>query len=131
MNRPLLTTAILAALAALVAAWFFANYERVPNREWIGYQGEARRNSFLAAERLLARMGVSVRHAKTSAELRELPAGGTLIMLVGLAVWGTIWGIVGMFLAVPLMVVSMIVFSQFQATRPIAVLMSAEGELRI
>jgi len=80
MNRPLLTTAILAALAALVAAWFFANYERVPNREWIGYQGEARRNPFLAAERLLARMGVSVRHAKTSAELRELPAGGTLIL---------------------------------------------------
>jgi len=80
VNRPVLTTVILAALAALVAAWFFTNYERVPNREWIGYQGEARRNSFLAAERLLARMGVSVRHAKTSAELRELPAGGTLIL---------------------------------------------------
>jgi AI-2 transport protein TqsA len=54
-----------------------------------------------------------------------------VVMLLGLAVWGTIWGIVGMFLAVPLMVVSMIVFSQFHATRPIAVLMSADGELRI
>jgi hypothetical protein len=36
-----------------------------------------------------------------------------------------------MFLAVPLMVVSMIVFSQFEATRPVAVLMSADGELLI
>ena len=54
-----------------------------------------------------------------------------VVMLLGLAVWGTIWGIVGMFLAVPLMVVSMIVFSQFETTRPIAVLMSADGELRI
>ena len=54
-----------------------------------------------------------------------------VVMLLGLAVWGTIWGIVGMFLAVPLMVVSMIVFSQFGTTRPIAVLMSADGELRI
>jgi predicted PurR-regulated permease PerM len=54
-----------------------------------------------------------------------------VIMLLGLAVWGTIWGIVGMFLAVPLMVVSMIVFSQFEATRPVAVLMSADGELLI
>jgi hypothetical protein len=35
-----------------------------------------------------------------------------------------------MFLAVPLMVVSMIVFSQFAATRPVALLMSAGGELR-
>jgi predicted PurR-regulated permease PerM len=54
-----------------------------------------------------------------------------VIMLLGLAVWGTIWGVVGMFLAVPLMVVLMIVFSQFKATRPAAVLMSADGELRI
>jgi AI-2 transport protein TqsA len=54
-----------------------------------------------------------------------------VIMLLGLAVWGAIWGIVGMFLAVPLMVVFMIVLSQFAATRPIAVLMSSDGELRV
>jgi predicted PurR-regulated permease PerM len=53
-----------------------------------------------------------------------------VVMLLSLAVWGLIWGVVGLFLAVPLMVVAMIVCSQFDATRPIAILMSAHGELR-
>jgi predicted PurR-regulated permease PerM len=53
-----------------------------------------------------------------------------VVMLLSLAIWGTIWGVVGMFLAVPLMVVLMIVFAQFESTRPIAILMSADGELR-
>jgi predicted PurR-regulated permease PerM len=53
-----------------------------------------------------------------------------VVMLLSLALWGTIWGVVGMFLAVPLMVVVMIVCSNFTATRPIAILMSADGEVR-
>jgi AI-2 transport protein TqsA len=53
-----------------------------------------------------------------------------VVMLLALAVWGTVWGVVGMFLAVPLMVVVMIVCSHIEATRPIAILMSANGELR-
>lgn len=53
-----------------------------------------------------------------------------VVMLLALAFWGTIWGVVGMFLAVPLMVVIMIVCSQVEATRPIGVLMSANGQLR-
>jgi hypothetical protein len=80
MSRPALATAILAALVLGGAWWFFTNFERVPEREWVGYQGEARRNAFLAAERLLARLGAAVRHAKTPGELRELPADGTLIL---------------------------------------------------
>jgi hypothetical protein len=73
--------AIVALLAVAGGAiWFFDNFERVPDREWTGYQGEARRNSFLAAERLLHRMGLAVRHLKTPIELRELPANGTLIL---------------------------------------------------
>jgi hypothetical protein len=73
--------AVVIVIAALGgAAWFLANFERVPDREWTGYSGEARRNSFLAAERLLDRMGVRVRHLKTPLELRELPANGTLVL---------------------------------------------------
>ena len=53
-----------------------------------------------------------------------------LIMLLALSVWGAIWGIVGMFLAVPIMVVMMIVCSHFETTRPIAVLLSADGTVR-
>lgn len=50
-----------------------------------------------------------------------------LVVLLSLAVWGSIWGITGMFLAVPIMVVIMIVCSAFAATRPIAILLSADG----
>jgi predicted PurR-regulated permease PerM len=53
-----------------------------------------------------------------------------VVMLLSLSMWGTIWGIVGMFLAVPLMVVVMIVCAHFESTRGLAVLMSADGELR-
>jgi predicted PurR-regulated permease PerM len=53
-----------------------------------------------------------------------------VFMLMSLAVWGTIWGVVGMFLAVPIMVVMMIVCSNVKATRPIAILLSADGVLR-
>jgi AI-2 transport protein TqsA len=53
-----------------------------------------------------------------------------VFMLMSLALWGTIWGVVGMFLAVPIMVVVMIVCSHFEATRPMAVLLSSDGQLR-
>jgi len=80
LSRPAWTAAILAVLVLGGAWWFFTNFERVPERVRTGYQGEARRNAFLAAERLLARMGMRVRHVKTPGELRELPANGTLIL---------------------------------------------------
>lgn len=52
-----------------------------------------------------------------------------LIMLLSLAVWGSIWGVVGMFLAVPLMVVVMIICANFEATRPVAIILSEDGQL--
>jgi predicted PurR-regulated permease PerM len=48
-----------------------------------------------------------------------------LVVIVSLMVWGTIWGVVGMFLCVPIMVVLLIVFAHFETTRPVAVLLSA------
>jgi predicted PurR-regulated permease PerM len=53
-----------------------------------------------------------------------------LTMLLSLSLWGAVWGVVGMFLAVPIMVAVMIACSHFEATRPIAILMSANGEIR-
>ncbi|WP_096085815.1 AI-2E family transporter [Agaribacterium haliotis] len=53
----------------------------------------------------------------------------SLMIILSLTFWGTIWGIAGMFLAVPLMVVSAIVFASFKNTRWIAILLSADGEL--
>jgi len=52
-----------------------------------------------------------------------------LVVIVSLMVWGTIWGVVGMFLCVPITVVSLIVLAQFETTRPIAVLLSSDGRI--
>jgi len=53
-----------------------------------------------------------------------------LIVIVSLVVWGTIWGVTGMFLCVPIMVILMIVLANFPHTRPLAVLMSSDGRLK-
>jgi predicted PurR-regulated permease PerM len=52
-----------------------------------------------------------------------------LVVIVSLVVWGTIWGVVGMFLCVPITVVALIVLAQFKTTRPLAVLLSADGRI--
>lgn len=53
-----------------------------------------------------------------------------LIILIALALWGVIWGILGMFLSVPITVMMMIVFAHFNATRPIAILLSQDGYIK-
>ena len=51
----------------------------------------------------------------------------TLVILFALALWGYIWGILGMFLSVPITVMMMIIFAHFDSTRPLAVLLSQDG----
>jgi predicted PurR-regulated permease PerM len=48
-------------------------------------------------------------------------------IIISLAFWGLVWGVPGMFLAVPMMVGLMIVCSHIPALRPVAVLLSREG----
>ena len=50
-------------------------------------------------------------------------------ILVSLAVWSGLWGIPGAFLAVPITAIMAIVFSEFPGTRPIAVLLSRNGQI--
>ena len=52
-----------------------------------------------------------------------------MIILLNLSLWGMIWGVLGMFLCVPFLVISMIVFSHLPQTRPIAVLLSRDGQV--
>jgi AI-2 transport protein TqsA len=47
------------------------------------------------------------------------------VILVALSIFGYVWGIVGMFLAVPLLSVLQIVFANMDETRPIAMLISS------
>ena len=52
-----------------------------------------------------------------------------LITILSLAIWGTIWGITGMILSVPITVIMIIVFSQFEKTKKIAIILSENGEV--
>jgi len=49
--------------------------------------------------------------------------------MLSLVVWGSLWGVVGAFLSVPITVIEMIVLSHFPRTRPIAILLSADGRV--
>lgn len=51
------------------------------------------------------------------------------VIIVSLVVFGTLWGLVGMVLSVPIMVAVMIVLAHFRKTRGLAILMSANGEV--
>jgi AI-2 transport protein TqsA len=53
-----------------------------------------------------------------------------LILLISLVVWGQIWGITGAFLSVPIMVVILIVLSEFESTKPFAVILSEKGIIK-
>lgn len=53
----------------------------------------------------------------------------TLAILINLVFWGMIWGPAGMFFSVPILVALYITTAQFESTRWIAVLLSANGEI--
>ena len=48
-------------------------------------------------------------------------------IITSLAFWAAVWGVPGMFLAVPIMVSVMIVCSHIKGLRPVAVILSREG----
>lgn len=53
-----------------------------------------------------------------------------LVILFALALWGAVWGILGMFLSVPITVMMMIIFAHFDSTRPIAIMLSQDGYIK-
>lgn len=50
-----------------------------------------------------------------------------LVIIMSLVFWGKIWGILGAFFCVPLTVIIFIILSNFEPTRPIAILLSSKG----
>ncbi|MBT3303385.1 MAG: AI-2E family transporter [Bacteroidetes bacterium] len=52
-----------------------------------------------------------------------------LVVIISLTFWGAIWGVLGMLLSVPIMVMLIIIFAQFENTKSIAVLLSAKGNV--
>jgi AI-2 transport protein TqsA len=52
-----------------------------------------------------------------------------IAILASMAVWSALWGVAGAFLAVPITVCVTIIFSEFEMTRPVAILLSKSGTL--
>lgn len=51
-----------------------------------------------------------------------------MVILISLGFWGSVWGIFGMFLCVPLMTILNIILEKFDSTRSFSVLLSANPE---
>lgn len=54
-----------------------------------------------------------------------------LAIIVSLSFWGALWWIVWMLLSVPIMVIINIILAKIPTTKPIAILLSEKGELKI
>ncbi len=52
-----------------------------------------------------------------------------LVVIIALSFWGSIWGILGMILSVPIISVAIIIFAQFPSTRGIAVMLTENGSI--
>ena len=51
------------------------------------------------------------------------------VVILSLTVFGMLWGVAGLFLGVPVVMVLAIVLSQFDSTRPFAILLSKNGQV--
>ena len=52
-----------------------------------------------------------------------------LVVVLSLILWSMLWGIVGMLLSVPITVAIIIITAQFPQTRPVAILLSRNGDV--
>jgi predicted PurR-regulated permease PerM len=77
----------------------------------------------LTVVQLIVGNGIEPRALGTSLNLSPI------VILLSLATWGSIWGVTGMVLCVPLMVVLMIILAHIPRTRGIAILMSQDGRI--
>jgi len=51
-----------------------------------------------------------------------------LVVFLTLAIWGTIWGVTGMLLSVPITVIIILILNEFPETRAVATLLSRRGD---
>jgi len=80
MRTRILVIGGLCLLAALGAAWFYMNFERVPYKERVGPSSEVRLRPYLAAQRFAERMDVKASEVRSLPELDALTPGGALLM---------------------------------------------------
>lgn len=80
MSREGLWAIAVSAVIGLGTIWFLLNFEQVPAREWVGMSGEARRNPYLALERLAERMGMPAHEVRSLLDLAQLPPRSVLLL---------------------------------------------------
>ena len=68
------------ALATLTSLWFLQNFEQVPSSRWETPHKEARRNPYLALERLFEQLGHPIERINSPRSLDKLPTDGALIL---------------------------------------------------
>lgn len=51
-----------------------------------------------------------------------------LVLILSLVIWGSIWGVIGMFLCVPIMIILTIVLLEIPSTKRYAILLTKDGE---
>lgn len=74
MNRQAVIFGLIGVLVASgVAWWFFDTFERRVEEKDVGFQGEARRNDYLAAERFLQKFGMEIKSLPTILDLKTMP----------------------------------------------------------
>jgi predicted PurR-regulated permease PerM len=81
-------------------------------------------------------VGLTALQVAIGSALEPILMGSTLNMspfaiILGLAFWGTIWGVAGMFLSVPILVLMMIVCAHVPSWRWIAILLSKDGRIDV
>jgi hypothetical protein len=78
MNR-YVVIGVLVAIVAGAAFAFTRFFEQVSECKYVGYQGEAQRNEYLAAQRYLERTGHKVHHLRGLDAFKRMPAGASLV----------------------------------------------------
>lgn len=85
---------------------------------------------------LLVAVGLTLTHGITGEVVEPLVMGRTLnlsslVIMLALTFWSSVWGIAGTFLAIPLMVVVITICAKVPSLRPVAVLLSSDGILDV
>lgn len=81
-------------------------------------------------------IGLALAHAITGEIVEPMVMGRTLnlsslVIMLSLTFWAMVWGIAGTFLAIPLMAVIVMICSKIPSLRPVAILLSSDGDLDV
>jgi Domain of unknown function (DUF4350) len=79
-RQQVLVWLLILSIALSGVAWWHANWELRTEPEEVGFQGRARSNPWLAAERLLERLGLKVKDVNLPSDLLTLPENAIVIL---------------------------------------------------